>query len=89
MRFDRVVATMQRPDVRRSQHHRCEVIACAFIHSGFAIVFSPGATERIAAEIGGMVCKMMAEFVVKNTGVVRSVGAISIPRGLDERSIFG
>src|SRR5882762_155755 len=83
-----VMPEMPGPNVRGAQHCRREVVARTLVNCHLAVILSGGRAQGICPEVRRVAGEVVTVLVIKNAGIVRSVGAISSARRLHQRSIL-
>ena len=83
-----VMAEMPGPNVWRAQHCRSEVVARTLVDCNLAIVLSCRRTQGIGPEVRRVPSEVVTVLVIKDPGIVRSVGAIRTTRRFHQRSIL-
>src|ERR1700732_500112 len=83
-----VMAEMPSPNVWRAQHCRSQVVARTLVDCNLAIVLSCRRTQGIGPEVRRVPSEVVTVLVIKDPGIVRSVGAIGSTHRLHQRSIL-
>src|ERR1700680_255626 len=83
-----VMPEMPGPNVGGAQHWRREVVARTLVNGYLAVILSGWRAQGICPEVRRVAGEVVAVLVIKNAGIVRSVGAIRTARRLHQRSIL-
>jgi hypothetical protein len=83
-----VMPEMPGPNVRGAQHCRREVVARTLVNCHLAVILSVWRAQGICPEVRRVAGEVVTVLVIKNAGIVRSVGAIRAARRLHQRSIL-
>src|ERR1700680_2741413 len=83
-----VLAEMTGPNVWSAEHGRREVIARTLVKCCFASVLACRRLQTICPEVRCVPGKVMTVLVIKDPGVVRSIGAIRTTRRFHQRAIL-
>src|SRR5262245_43505693 len=84
----RVMSLVPTPDMRGAEHDRRPIIARGFVERCLSIVLAICRPRAVRHEVGGMPCDVMPVFVVQDSGIVRSVGAVASTRSGCQRSVL-
>src|SRR5437660_11013139 len=88
MNLLRIMASVPSPDMRRSQHRGCSIIAETLIQMGFAVVLSVRGAPGVRPEVGRVPGDVVTILVIKDTCIVRGIRPIAAARCLHQRSVL-